>query len=228
MSDDQMQPDPIELLRRADPVDPDRLPPGSEARLRARVLEDTMANQPVTNTSRSGPRRFWPALYGAGVVALVVAVFVGTGLLGPRGVSPGAALPSTAAPSPTAAPATAPPPAATGGPISGGGMAMCIAMYDLETLKDREWAFDGTATAIDGNEVTFSVTTWFRAGRFGGETVTVTADGMTSESGLLGGPGLVVGGRYLVTGEEEFAWSCGFTQYWNEATAADWERVLAG
>lgn len=35
--------DPIEVLRGANPVDPESLPPGSAARLRARVLEDRMA-----------------------------------------------------------------------------------------------------------------------------------------------------------------------------------------
>ena len=226
MSDRQMEHDPIELLRSADPVDPDRLPPGSEARLRARVLEETMAgNESMVARERRFPRSFWPALSAAGAMALVVAVVAGAGLLNGGGVVPGASLPPSNGPvasAPAGGVTTTPEP--TGGPITGG-TAMCAFMYDLETLADREFAFDGTVTAIDGSEVTFTVSEWYRDDR--GQQVTLTADGMTSESGLLGGPGLAIGGRYLVAGDETFAWSCGFTQYWNEATAADWARVLA-
>ena len=244
MSDDQMQPDPIELLRRANPVDPDRLPPGSEARLRARVLEDTMAtNEPATQRRTSRPRSFLPALYGAGAMALVVAVVVATGLLGPRGTTPtGSAAPSSARWQRSCRgwrdrqPARDPRPGRDGQPRTRPAARSAAAGWPCASrcTTSRRWrTASGRSMArrrhrLDGNQVTFAVNHWFREGRHGGATVTVTADGMTSESGLLGGPGLVVGGRYLVTGEDEFAWSCGFTQYWNESTAADWARVLGG
>ena len=218
MSDDTGDPDPIELLRRANPVATDRLPPGSEARLRARVLEDTMAGNQTTVRRGALRGSMWPILSGAGAVALALAVVVGSGLVKPGGGAPITSLAPTDGPVPTAS--------ATGGPIGGGGMAMCAFMYDLDTLADREWAFDGVLTAIDGNQGTFRVNRWFKGGE--GDSVTRTVDGMTAESGLLGGPGLVVDGRYLVTGDDVFAWSCGFTQYWNEAVAADWARVLGG
>jgi hypothetical protein len=243
MTDGQHEFDPIETLRRADPASSRRLPPGSEVRLRARVMEETMAtNEAAAGRGGRTQRGIWQGLAAAGAAAVVLAVVVGSGLIGRNGTVPGtstgpsngpaasAVAAASATSRPTAAPSTAPSQSPVAPPPSGqigGGMGMCVAMYDLETLQDREWAFDGTVTAIDGNQVTFAVTQWFRASGAETETTTVTADGMTSESGLLGGPGLEVGGRYLVTGEDTFAWSCGFTQYWTEATAADWDRVLA-
>ena len=190
-----------------------------------------MANNEPSIRRGVTPRPRWAALSGAGALALVLAVAVGSGMLWPGAALVATAQPSTGpiptlAPAATDAPAPTDVPAPTGGPISGGGMAMCAFMYDLETLQDREWAFDGTLIALDGNQGTFRVDRWFKGGD--GESATVTVDGMTAESGLLGGPGLVVDGRYLVTGDDEFAWSCGFTQYWIEATAADWARVLGG
>jgi hypothetical protein len=31
-----------------------------------------------------------------------------------------------------------------------------------------------------------------------------------------------VGDRYLVSGDDDIAWSCGYTQVYDEATAAEW------
>jgi hypothetical protein len=39
---------------------------------------------------------------------------------------------------------------------------------------------------------------------------------------LEGGPQLVVGSRYLISGDETFAWSCGYSVVYDEATAATW------
>lgn len=229
MTDPRDEHDPIDVLRRTNPAGANRLPPGSETRLRARVMEDTMESTEsnLARGTRSG-RSFWPALSAAGALGLVVAVVVGAGILGQGGGAPlSSAVPSTGpgASAPVAGGGTATP-GPTGGPIGAGGMAMCAFLYDLDTLRDREWAFDGTLSAIEGNQGTFAVSRWFTGGE--GVSVTVTVDGMTAESGLLGGPGLEVGGRYLVAGDDEFAWSCGFTQYWNADVAADWARVLGG
>ena len=59
--------DPLDELRRLDPVAPDRLPSASLARLSARVQEDTMS----TNESSAVRRRFVIPAVGA---ALAVAV----------------------------------------------------------------------------------------------------------------------------------------------------------
>jgi hypothetical protein len=101
----------------------------------------------------------------------------------------------------------------------------CVETYTLATLANRSWAFDGTVTSISGDSVTFKVNQRFRGA--GADAVTLTATGMTGTSiTSAGGPSLVVGGRYLVAGEENFAWACGFTQPYDPAVAAQWAEAL--
>jgi hypothetical protein len=212
-------PDPIDDLRRADPVDPDLLPPGSEARLRARMMERTM--EPASSPQRNRARVSLPVLTGLAVAALALAIVVGTGLLSGSGGATG----SSPAPSVVAV-APSPTPAVTGGPVGGGSVSLgqCAFEFNEQTLAARGWAFDATVTAIAGNQATFLVQRWFKGGP--GESVTRTIDGLTDDDSLLGGPGLDVGGRYLVTGDDDFAWSCGFTQFWNADVANDWARIF--
>jgi hypothetical protein len=214
-------PDPFVALRRADPVSPGDVPPASAARLRARVMEDTMDREPKLAPAPAGRRVPWPVLYGAGVAGLVVAIVAGTGL-----VPLGSGAPAVSVPPAPSSVAVAPTPAPTGGPVGGGagGFGQCAFEFTPETLSAREWAFDGTVTAIAGNQGTFLVEHWYRGGP--AETVARTIDGLTEADGLLGGPGLEVGGRYLVAGDDQFAWSCGFTQFWNADVAADWARAF--
>ena len=106
----------------------------------------------------------------------------------------------------------------------GAGIGPCVESYSLDTLANRDFAFDGTVTAIDGDQVTFDVNE-----AFGGdlaETVTLTATGMTGTAVTsAGGPILVIGERYLVAGDGEFAWACGFTQPYEAAAAAQWAEA---
>jgi len=112
-------------------------------------------------------------------------------------------------------------PPASGGPVS----ASCVELYSLPTLAKRSWAFDGTVSAISGDQATFTVNTWFRGGS--SNSVSLTATGMTGASiTSAGGPTLVVGQRFLVAGEETFAWPCGFTQPYDAAVAAQWADAL--
>ncbi len=79
----------------------------------------------------------------------------------------------------------------------------------------------GKVTAIAGDQVTFDVIETF-VGEVSDE-VTLTASGMTGTSVTsAGGPNLSVGERYLVAGDGEFAWACGFTQPYDDAIAAEW------
>lgn len=115
----------------------------------------------------------------------------------------------------------------------------CVEFYDADgaALARRSFAFDGTVTGIGapvsevpGDEaavgyvgVTFAVDEWFE----GGSAATVTVD-------LYGRP--AVGLRLLVSGEPRWggapldravAWPCGFTRYYDPATATDWRRAFA-
>ena len=103
----------------------------------------------------------------------------------------------------------------------GTGIGSCVETYSPETLANRDFAFDGTVTAINGDEITFAVTERFIGS--GGDEVTLTATGMTGTSiTSAGGPNLAEGERYLVAGDDTFVWACGFTQPYDADVAADW------
>ncbi|MEO7295003.1 MAG: hypothetical protein ABIZ57_02580 [Candidatus Limnocylindria bacterium] len=103
----------------------------------------------------------------------------------------------------------------------GTGIGSCVEHYSPGTLANRDFAFDGTVTAIAGDQVTFDVTETF-VGEVS-DAVTLTASGMTGTSVTsAGGPNLSVDDRYLVAGDGEFAWACGFTQRYDDAIAAEW------
>jgi hypothetical protein len=107
----------------------------------------------------------------------------------------------------------------------GPGIGSCVETYSLEALANRDFAFDGTVTAIDADDVTFATNEVY-AGDFDG-SATLTATGMTGTSiTSAGGATLSVGDRYLVAGDDQFVWSCGFTQPYDAAVAADWAEAL--
>lgn len=100
----------------------------------------------------------------------------------------------------------------------------CVETYSTETLANREFAFDGTLTAIDGDRATFAVNEAFRGDL--GDSITLEAAGMTGTSVTsVGGPSLAQGERYLVAGDDRFVWACGFTQPYDEAVAAEWAET---
>jgi hypothetical protein len=193
--------DPLAALRDIDPQPDHQLSPGVSGRLWARIEESivTDTTAPAARPSVLTPRTLLFAVSGAAVAAaLAVAVLVSS--------------------SPAAAP--------TGPSVPlGDAMAMCLDAESAGTIADRDFAFDGTVTAIgDEERVTFTVNRVF-VGDLGGET-TLVAGGMAA--GHLtsnGGPGMEVGGRYLVSGDEDYAWNCGFTQTYSDALAAEWEAT---
>jgi len=120
-----------------------------------------------------------------------------------------------------ATPTASPDPTDDGG---GGGDAagMCI-QYSIEALSARDFAFDGTVTALNGDQATFAVNTPFWGVE--GTSITLTAGiGMISEQGVAldGGPLLVIGERYLVSGDDIYAWTCGYSLVYDPAVATDW------
>ena len=106
------------------------------------------------------------------------------------------------------------------GPIGGGGTAMCI-QYNFNLVAERDFAFDGTVSAIDGDEVTFAVNTAFWG--VDGSAVTLTAEGLADGGvSLDGAPHFAMGERYLVAGDDHFAWGCGYSQAYDAGVAAEW------
>ncbi len=187
-------PDPFDQLRAADPVHGAPVPSESQARVWARIQEVTMA----TPTSADERRQNWTL--GFGVAA--IAVFFAWALLvrGP------------ASPAPQVGGVD------SGGAAGGGAAGICLA-YSVEELANRDFAFDGTVTAVDGDQVTFTVNEVF-IGELPG-SVTLTAPD-TSQTSLEGGTELVPGERYLVSGDDGIVWGCGFTQPYSDTLAAEW------
>lgn len=185
--------DPIDELRRANPVRTDDLPATSRDRLWARVEEVRM------NDQATQPRLPKILITITGFAAAGALALGAIGLANPPANEP------------------------VGG--GGGGAAgMCI-QYTTDILSERQWAFDGTVTAINGNQATFTVNTAFWG--ISDASVTVTADQMTGpiQVGLDGGPQLQVGSRYLVSGDDIYAWACGYTQEYSDAAAAEWAAL---
>jgi hypothetical protein len=191
--------DPFDALRAADPTSGAPVPSDSQARVWARVQEATFMATPSPTEER---RRNW--LLGISTAALA-ALFLGAFMFrGP--VSP--------------APSQNP----VGGAAGGGAAGMCLA-FSLDELAMRDFAFDGTVTAVDGDQVTFTLSQVFTGDLV--SSVTVTAPD-TSQTALEGGIPLEVGGRYLVSGDDGIVWGCGFTQAYDESTAAEWASATAG
>jgi hypothetical protein len=191
-------PDPLDELRAADPVHPDRLSSASLARIRARVGQEVM-----TSAAPTPSRRTRSLGLGAGVVALSALALVLA--FGGRGAAPGL------------------PPGGSVDP----GSAACVEPYSPTAIARRAFAFEGTVITVDGDRVTFAVGTAWRGASSSTITLEapgMTGSPITS----AGGPNLTVGERYLVAGDDTFVWSCGYTQAYDPAIAEEWAAAFGG
>lgn len=192
----QNRTDPLDELRRADPAHSSPAPSESKARVWARIQEATM------DDNRSAPRR--RLAWAGGLAAAGVAAVAALALL----LNPG---------SPTPEPSDDP----------GTGIGSCVETYGPEALANREFAFDGTVERIEGDSVTFRIIEEFAGDGAAGGIVTLSAPGMSGTSiTTAGGPTLSVGERYLVAGDDQFVWACGFTQPYDDAVAAEWAEAM--
>lgn len=205
------------------------------------VLERAWADIPVDpvpidalwSTGRAARRRRRTTLIGGGAAATVVLSggFLATQALDaddPQGVR-----------NPTAG---------RTGPLGDGGAASCVESYTPQAVTNRAFAFDGTVVAIGpgttdrGDEsdlnligVTFQVHDWYAGGGGGTITVDMQPSGQqvsTSQPETAYG----LGSRLLISGEprwggspldDPIAWGCGFSRYYDPATAASWDRAFA-
>ena len=195
--------DPFDRLRAADPMRADDVPDASLARVSARIQEHIMTD--VQHSPRAKRARHpFALLAGLGVAgALALAITLGSGLGRQQPESIGSV------PTPSSDP--------------GGGMASCI-MYDPAILPTFDIVFDGTATAIDGDRVTFAVNAaWKGVDR----SVTLTAP--SASVALVGPvPDFELGGRYLVTAAGSNINACGYTLEFDADTAATWAAAFGG
>ncbi|HEX6301316.1 MAG TPA: hypothetical protein VF148_12685 [Acidimicrobiia bacterium] len=86
-------------------------------------------------------------------------------------------------------------------------MASCIMFSPDELSRVAEIAFEGTATAVEGDVVTLTVDTWYR-GDGATEVVLRAPQGMEA---LIGGIPFEVGGQYLISAQDGNVNYCGFS-----------------
>lgn len=195
-------------------------------------------------------------------IAAVPVVLVGT-ILGAQLTSdPTAGRPVAQAPtaSQTSDPTsnTVPNPPATPGSSQGsvplGSMTSCAQQYDLTTLRQVAFAFDGTVSRISATPpppddpsgaldplgegyyaVTFTVHEWFLAGDQATFTLHMMSTPDVGRVGSTMGTSFGVGTRLLVSGVPRFggrplqapiAWPCGFTRDYDPSTAVAWRQTL--
>lgn len=100
----------------------------------------------------------------------------------------------------------------------------CLA-YSIEELQLREFAFAGTATEVGEGTITFEVDEVYNGDP--GETITLEGD-TSLQNSMYSDFQFEVGEQYLVSGEDTFAWGCGYTQPYTEQLAAEWAAAFEG
>lgn len=210
MSKRRFEGDPLEAVRRSDPLDPLKVPTDTTgAHARALFQEVTSMSDTETQTSAVPIRQPWVrrAALGAGMAVILGIVAIGSYALTRDDAGP----------------------IVVGGePIGTGGMTMCIE-YTEEMLAAQQFAFDGTLVSAsdDGTAVVFEVYQWFRGGQ--GAEVTLAAEGLIGNTSIaLTGPGLTVGERYLISGNDTFVWACGYSVTYDTALAEHWAELFKG
>ncbi|MBU1494249.1 MAG: hypothetical protein KJ956_09800 [Actinobacteria bacterium] len=208
MSKRRFEGDPLEAVRRIDPIDPLTVPADTTgAHARALFQEVISMNDTETRTSEAPRRQPWMrrVALGAGMAVVVAAVAGGAYALlrdNAEEIVVG------------------------GEPIGSGAMTMCIE-YTEEMLRDQQFAFDGTLISAteNGSEVVFEVHQWFKGGD--AAQVTLGAEGLIGPTSIaLTGPGLTVGERYLASGSDGFVWACGYSVTYDTGVAAHWAELF--
>ena len=104
---------------------------------------------------------------------------------------------------------------------AGDAMASCLA-FDAGVLAEMDIAFEGTATAVDGDRVTLSVVRWYK----GGDAGEVAVIGPPGQEALIGGITFEVGGRYLVSATDGTVNYCGFSGEYTPELASGFEEAF--
>ncbi len=153
---------------------------------------------PSTDTAQRS-RTPWLAVAAVAVVALVLAISI---------------------PSLRGGPST-PPLGLSLGPDDA--LASCIA-FDVAILAEMPVAFEGTVTAVAGEQVTLTVDRWFK----GGDADTVELSAPAGMEALIGGIAFVEGDRYLITATDGAVNYCGFSGPATPELTAAFEQAFAG
>lgn len=125
----------------------------------------------------------------------------------------------------------------------------CVESYTPTTAVSHAFAFEGEVVALgpsvsnrsdaadlDMVGVTFAVHEWFAGRSRETFTVDMLPPGQGSDASSESGSAYTVGSRLLVSGEPRWggqpdesaiAWTCGFTRYYDQETAAQWRAAAA-
>lgn len=196
-------------LRAADPAA--ALPPDDPARV-ARLVEDVMSTEPTAENRETGTRHRSPLTWA--VAAAAVLVIAGAGLLGLRaltGDDPAPVGTEQAAPSLTRLEVP-----------DSAGSAKCL-VPSAETLAHADTAFDGTVTAIDGDQVTLTPTRWYVGDPTDEVQVTAPSEQLQRVASAVD---FEEGGRYLVSATQGQVSLCGLSAAYDDDLAAIYQQAL--
>jgi hypothetical protein len=107
--------------------------------------------------------------------------------------------------------------------LGGDAMASCIAP-EAEHLRGVELAFSGTATALDGEQVTLAVDEWY----VGGDAATVELFAPDGFEALIGGIDFVEGSSYLISAESGTVNYCGLSGEATPELQAMYDEAFSG
>lgn len=209
MSDDD------DLLARLRNADPARNVPASDAWIES-LAQSTMQSPmeaPMSTTQQSpaehGTRRTWFLTAAAAIAVAALA-------LGGWSLTRGDDAATVATPKTVMT---------LKGPAQPDVMAMCMRV-EPETVATMQVAFDGTVTAVEGNQVTLDVNRWYA----GGDTDQVTLTQVNPDQFVLleGGVTLEDGQRYLVTAYDGQVNGCGFSAAWSQELQDIFDQAFAG
>ncbi|HJQ77151.1 MAG TPA: hypothetical protein VJ948_07795 [Acidimicrobiia bacterium] len=193
-----------ERLARLDPMHP-HVPTESTTSESSREMMEMIMSTPVKETeSQRAAKQPW--FYGAAAAAALMVAVAGGLFLGGGGEDP----------------------IASGPPLelTAGGediTSMCIAFSPEELEKVAEIAFAGTVTAVNGDEVTLTVDSWYR----GGDAAEVVLNAPQGMEALIGGIPFEVGDQHLISAQNGNVNYCGFSGPATPEYAAAFEQAFA-
>ena len=197
-------------IRRLDPMHPG-VPTEPVTTPSSRELLESIMSTPTIEKPEPVParprRRPWFALAAA---TLTVVVAVG-GVVLLRGDEP----------TPTTTTSVVASPPLELGLGDGPGIASCLPV-SADILRDMSPAFLGTATAVNGEQVTLAVDRWYA----GGDAETVILHAPAGMEALIGGIDFQVGGEYFITAANGIVNYCGYSDAYSPELAQVFDEAF--
>ena len=207
MTDDELQ----VRLRAADPAA--SLPPADPSRV-ARLLEDTMSEDPSADSRATGTRGRGPLTWL--LAAAAVLIIVGAGVLGVARLGEDEHRAPIADDKPTLTELRA--------PAAGAYSARCM-LPTARTIANQEVAFEGTVDDIADGVVTLTPTHWYH----GPETGMVVIESPAAPlEDLIGAARFEVGQSFLVSATDREVTVCGLTAPYSNELAALYAEAFPG